>query len=194
MLAAIFLVGSLWFWLAIATTLVVLLALIEFEKPFWATATVLAFVALMVGWSDFNPLAWVTHNAVLFLECLAAYLVLGVVWAIVKWWFFLMNSRDRYEEIRAAFLKEKGWEAFDTDEKKRKFQDKVFWDRKTFPPKPGENKSKIVLWMTYWPCSALWTLINDPLKRFYRFAYARILGLLQGMSDRTFAKYQDELS
>ena len=49
-----------------------------------------------------------------------------------------------------------------------------------------ENKSRIIMWMAYWPWSLLWTTINDAVKRIYREIYQAIQRLLQGISDSVF--------
>ena len=41
-------------------------------------------------------------------------------------------------------------------------------------PEAKNNRSEIVGWMVYWPWSAFWTILNDPIRRFYKML-ARIL-------------------
>ena len=55
------------------------------------------------------------------------------------------------------------------------------------PPNAKDHKARIIAWMTYWPASMAWTLVNDPIRHTVEFLYSRIGNLLQGMSDRTFA-------
>jgi hypothetical protein len=199
LLAAFLLFGSLWFWAASAVATIVLLALIEYEKPAWATTTFMAFLAVLAAFSNVNPFTWVAQHFVQFLEYLAFYLLIGVGWAVVKWVFFVMNRRDDYEKLRAEYLEAK---SLDTVKDPKDFQD--FLNRNDrrfsddnygeFPPKPQSNKSRIILWMAYWPWSATWTLINDPLKRFWRFAYQTLSGVLTNVSNAVFAKYRADLS
>ncbi len=47
-----------------------------------------------------------------------------------------------------------------------------------FQPDPKKHKSRILIWMTYWPWSFLWTMLNDPFKA----AYHWVLGLLRNIS------------
>jgi hypothetical protein len=54
------------------------------------------------------------------------------------------------------------------------------------PPQVREHKSDIMLWMTYWPFSCVWTLINDPIRKIFRTIYANIAKSLQSISDRMF--------
>lgn len=56
-----------------------------------------------------------------------------------------------------------------------------------------KNKGRIVFWMSYWPWSGIWTLINDPITRIYRFIWHRLGATFENMSKAMFAKYQDEI-
>jgi hypothetical protein len=47
-------------------------------------------------------------------------------------------------------------------------------------PKAKDNKSEIVGWMVYWPWSAFWTILNDPIRRFYKM----LVRLLEKMYDK----------
>lgn len=214
--------GGLWFWVTSAVFIIAMLAFIEYEKPITATLTVAAMIALLTMFSDINPISWVAANWKLALEYIGIYLVVGVVWAVVKWGFFLMNQRDYYEKLRADFFASENDEAERrnqvnsrmkagvleevalaptttiTDENRKRFQDHIksrtaYSANKKFPPQPNDHKARILLWMGYWPFSATWTLINDPLKRFWRFAYQRIIGLLGKMSEAVFSKYKSDL-
>lgn len=37
----------------------------------------------------------------------------------------------------------------------------------------------LLLWMTYWPWSMIWTIINDPIRRAFRAIYSKISGLFE---------------
>jgi hypothetical protein len=51
-------------------------------------------------------------------------------------------------------------------------------------PQVRLHKGDIMLWMTYWPFSGLWTLINDPIRKVFRTIYTHIAKSLQAISDR----------
>jgi hypothetical protein len=50
------------------------------------------------------------------------------------------------------------------------------------------------MWMGHWPISALWTLINDPVRKALKAIYARIAGTLQRISDHLFSDIKDDFS
>ena len=55
-------------------------------------------------------------------------------------------------------------------------------------PSVRYNKARVISWATYWPASMLWTLINDPVHRFYEWMYRTLAGSLQRMADKKFAE------
>lgn len=61
----------------------------------------------------------------------------------------------------------------------------------TGKPLVRENKARIVAWMSYWPASMAWTLIDDPVRRIFMSIYESIGGSLQRISDRRFAGIED---
>jgi len=55
-------------------------------------------------------------------------------------------------------------------------------------PVATENKAKITAWMAFWPCSALSTLLNDPIRRLFKFLFKLFQNLFQRMSDWVFSE------
>lgn len=55
------------------------------------------------------------------------------------------------------------------------------------PPRPNDHKSTIMTWMTFWPASMTWTMLNDPVRAAFRFIYAWLSRTLQDLSNRAFA-------
>jgi hypothetical protein len=44
-------------------------------------------------------------------------------------------------------------------------------------------------WMSFWPMSLLWTLLNDPIRKLFTEIYTRISGTLQKIADREYEKF-----
>jgi len=61
-------------------------------------------------------------------------------------------------------------------------------------PLVRNHKGRVISWMSYWPWSLFWTILNDPIRRLMRRIYYRIKGILQGISDRAFKDIDAELS
>lgn len=99
------------------------------------------------------------------------YVLIGVVWSFVKWYFFLLNRRD---EMVKEYLHNDGYGTPTT-------------------PTASKNKSRITTWMTYWPFSATWTLINQPIKRTFKFMYSSFEKLFSQMSTSMFSDLQKKV-
>lgn len=114
--------------------------------------------------------------------------LVGVVWAVVKWFFFLVAVRDELKIFRAQYSITDALTGKQMTEAKSFIQNRVdhFGYQNDLPPRVRDNKGRIMFWMVWWPFSMPWTLINEPVKKFFTFIYNRISGALQSMSDRMF--------
>jgi hypothetical protein len=118
------------------------------------------------------------------------YFVAGTIWALIKWWFFVTGERRRYDEFKAAWMKSHDIVGTIPDDMKQAFKDdlpRYSGDRIEIRPDVTNHKARIFMWMTWWPFSALWTLINDPVRRVFREIYSRIRTTLQKISDHAWA-------
>lgn len=59
-------------------------------------------------------------------------------------------------------------------------------------PQIGDNKARITSWIVWWPWSALWTLLNDPIRRLAEFIYTQLQTTYQRLANKVFAKFQVE--
>ena len=121
------------------------------------------------------------------------------MYCVGKWYLYVHAEKRRYRDARREFLKKhdiKGddipknlmleWEEF-----LARWYDDEFGIRYEGPvcvnPQVNNNKRKVFMWIVYWPWSAIWTIIDDPVKRLVRAIYHRIKGFMQWISDRAFA-------
>ena len=54
-------------------------------------------------------------------------------------------------------------------------------------PRARDYKSSILLWMSFWPLSALWTALDDLIKELFENIYQYLSSILQSIADRAFA-------
>ena len=99
------------------------------------------------------------------------YLGLGVVWAFVKWYFFL------HKRVNRALEKSK--------------HETVYEYTTVSVPTAGENKWRIMSWMMYWPFSALWTVIDQPIKNAFNYIFIKFEGVFNKISNHM---YKDVLN
>lgn len=54
-------------------------------------------------------------------------------------------------------------------------------------PTPTNFKAQILTWITWWPPSLCWTLINDPLRRIGTIIYENVSGFLENVANKAWA-------
>jgi len=179
-------IGTLWFWLFLATFLILEFLWIEaWENGIGATITLSVFLAIHWFWGDPSIFQWIGDNPETIAFGMLGYFVTGCVWGFVKWFLHLKEKAREYQEKRLEFLAGKGVKKADlsTPVPENLRED---WRRysqyKVARPKAAQNKSRIITWMAYWPWSAMWTMIRDPFVHAYNFCAER----LEKMSAKVF--------
>jgi hypothetical protein len=66
-----------------------------------------------------------------------------VLWSFVKWYYYVLT------------WKEKGAE------------------KGSLKVSVSNNKGRIIAWTTYWPFSAFWTILDQPVKRFFNMVFKK---------------------
>jgi hypothetical protein len=137
-----------------------------------ATIFVIAFAVLYYFFGSQedvrNAFSYVITNPSVILAWFGGYLGLGVIWGFVKWYFFLHKQVDReLSRLKHEIITE--------------YSDISI-------PTARDNKWRIMSWMMYWPFSAFWTAIDQPIK--YAFNY--LFSIVEGWFDKiSKSMYQD---
>ena len=195
-LMGILAVGGLFFWVFTAVAVLLVLASLEKERGGWATFIVLAFLVGLQVFSDFKPFTWIAENPVMFIMGLGAYIVIGVAWTFFRWYLFSLSAKEAYADVRAKFVKRLKV-PFDVRIHKADLANHVgqsydFTRRyKSIPLQPGQHLHRIWIWMVFWPLDGIWTIINDPVVRLFRFIYNRISGALTHIGRRRFKGFEE---
>ena len=205
--------GTLGFWILMGVLTVSMFIWIEWEKGFFASFTVIGTILVMQFLMEINILRYVWENLGTMLMYGGLYFVAGTVWSVIKWWFFVHRHLDRYENAKLVFLREKNVDAIRGEEIPDAL--KAEWTAnvgkyyrpmsdeyirpddvrpKNIRPKAYSHKSRVLMWMTYWPWSLVWTVINDPIKRLFREIYYRIANLLDNISKHVFRNVEKDFA
>jgi len=196
-LGTLFALGTFWFWLLVLIDFVVITALVENENGLWATIVMIgSLFGLNYLWKlpildtvKTNP----GHTAML----VGSYFVLGAVWSLVKWFFYLHKQRIKYEEYKAAFLKENNAAEL-TPSLAAKLADTLAGSPRKYstwnddaavsaaPPNAREHKGDLTRWATYWPFSIIGTLLNDVVRKAWTYIYELLQSTYQRMSNYVF--------
>lgn len=193
MLIGLFVTGTVWFWVLLGVATLLIGLWVAHESYVKATFCVILTLAALGFFGDFNVLTWLRGNWTEFAVYLVAYFAAGIVWSVGKWWFFVRNKRDEYDERKRQFLTGRGYpgdgpmpEKLKTDWRNSVDADRPYDRRATFPPKARAFKGKIMAWMMYWPWSFLVTIVDDPVRKFFNLIFRAIHGVFQRISDGAF--------
>ena len=197
-------VGGVWFWVAIAAETILLMYWIAQETGIASTVSLVVTLVVFQWVFKLDILGSVAEWPLCVIGGVAAYLLLGTLWTIVKWWFYVKEERRKYDEFRMKWLRENcdsptgKWLASDAIPAQR-----VEDFHRALPrwgeckidchPLVAEHKELIYLWLAYWPWSFLWTMIDDPVRKMFRAIYRAIRAYLQRMSDKAWKGTEGEL-
>jgi hypothetical protein len=200
MLEALFLL-PIWFYVIFVLAWVVITVTTEFDYPGWGG------LALLVAWACLEFLVgipilrWVGNHPLAVIGLFCAYFVTGTCWAIIKWYFYVAAELRDYYKLRDTYMTDvaKMLPGEVPDVQKPDFlaylQRVLGHDfREKIQPQAKDHKSRIMTWIGFWPFSALWTLLNDPLRRLVELIYNRIATLIQGISNHLFRGVLKEIT
>lgn len=157
-------------------TLFIILLIIEFiilcicseNKSWWISLiSICATFAIVHLWIYKGSLLtikdYILNNPLQILEYIGLYVVAGIVWSFYKWYVYLKR--------KVEVLKEKGY----------KFPN----NKKDYPESfdASKNKESIIAWMIYWPFSAFWYIISDPITRFYKWLFEKFSGIYEKIAN-----------
>jgi hypothetical protein len=171
---AAFAVGALWWYVLSGAWLIWMIWAVDHERIFGsAFALVLYLVFLQFISRVGMEQVFIKYHPGAVLVTILLYVVLGVVWSFFKWWLHVNEVVDGLKEERMRFLQRMktksgphnaDLEGLDISEDtpvpdslKEGWQKEVNYSL----PKVSESKGRIAMWITYWPISALWSLIDD---------------------------------
>jgi len=192
----IFAAWSPMWWILVVAEICLLIWFVEEDWPGKAIFSLLILSALLIFFGDFNVYKYIKANPILLLKYFSMYIVIGVVWGVCKYYFFLTKIRRLYVDSKKKYMKThslqdmtsqdlKNWKSgWGMNGEREIFEkDTEFW----------RNKARIITWMTYWPLSMVWTVISDLVKRvleeiwefvkgFFKMMHKKVLGEL--LSDK----------
>lgn len=180
--------GTFWFWVLVTAEFVVLLACMNWDNGFAATVSLGIVLGLMYWFGDLSDaMRWAVGHPYHIAGVIAGYGGVGAGWAIAKWWLYVHDRVDEYRRMKSIYMAD----GKATDETWRAFAGTKPWAK---APLASDNKAKIVRWISFWPASMLWSLVDDFVRRVAIAIYNFIAEHLQGMSDKAFEGIRDELN
>ena len=189
MIFTFFVFWGVWFWILFGILVLAEICFLENDNGYGATSSLFVFALLLMLFGDWNPFPAMAADPFWVIQLIAMYIGAGTVWSVVKWYFHGLNVLDDFRETKKRFFNQQ-----DIPEGGKIPKDKIDrWEglvERTYPtgipPRAKENKATCLMWMTHWPFSMLWTIINDPFRRIFLFIYSRLTNMMQKISDHTF--------
>jgi hypothetical protein len=191
-LAALFALGTIWFWALLLLDFIIITALVENEKGFWATVV---FIGSLIGldylWK-LPILQTIQLNPLKFTELVSLYFGLGIGWSILKWYLFTTKEKFRYNEYKADFLSKRNAKEL-TPALASALQDSLAgqpaWGSykiSAVPPSAREHKADLTRWATYWPMSMIGFALNDVVRKSWRYIITMLQSTYQRISNHVF--------
>ncbi len=179
------------FLILLVCVVIAAVVLTEIEHFGWATVLLIASVITAQMFGVMSPLTWMVTHALESSIYVLVYVAIGVAWSFVKWFSFLIQFRDQFRKDKEIFLlthkldpngpiPDSLLDAFiNRGYSFREFKGNSLNNK----PRASNNKSRIVAWMSLWPCSVVGTVLNDPIRRLFNFLFGQFKALYQKMSD-----------
>lgn len=150
------------FWLPALLWVAVMLGMMDFDSGKGATVATAAFAGAMYFLGEWNPFPYLHSHLWDVVAYVASYVAIGAMWSLAKWVLYSMGQLREYKR-------------------------RGFGSAKDYRPIAAKHKADILVWMSWWPFSMTWTLLDDPLRRLFLVVYELMAGLFQRVSDRIWA-------
>lgn len=183
---------GLWFWGLIALELILLLWFVEQE---WALASIISvavFAGLLWWLADIPIWKWIHDNPGTFIKYCMYYILIGLCWSVIKYYFILKKIQKFVKEARNHW--EKKIDVLSTEYKT--FRD--YLNSKASSYDDTKNHSfksstkKLVFWAMFWIPSMIWTVIDDPIRKLFRWLIFDIfIGIYRSMYNQMIGKVID---
>lgn len=213
--------SPLW-WLLVVGSCIAILVALEKEKGIAAGLVVLGTIAAMVLLGDTPLIAAICDNPKTTIAIILGYFVVGAVWGIIRWTFYVDKKFNAYEDFKRTWLRNQGLSETKEipDNLKQEFQkhleshseysysiykdvpkvgnggytynERVSQKIIQIRPLAWQNKARIGNWIGYWPWSMVWWFIDDAVRAVVRVIRNLIMESLEKISIRRFRGVEND--
>lgn len=188
----IFTLGTISFWIFTIVAFLVIIGCLEYERGDVATFVFIIAGFFLSFFNQFNIFKWIIINWQLTLLFCGIYFLAGTVWAFIKWYFYLHNQKDAYNDAKEEIFRQYNVKSL-TEVSNEKLSNWEFDQLRKLSVVPSAKgkKGTILMWMIYWPASTVWTIINDPVRKVFRIIYQKISGGFDKIAKKIFSDVED---
>ncbi|MBX4190374.1 hypothetical protein KW791_03725 [Candidatus Parcubacteria bacterium] len=191
---------SIEFFFLVALFCVIEVLAIEKENGRGATISLILSLLLLNWIGGLKLPTYIYQHPGFSVLLLIGYFLMGAVWSVIKWWLYTKDLREKYDKIKREFLEYNGKDSNTAIpvELKEDWVDFVKhkglrMENGTFVPDPYRHKSTLLVWIGHWPFSALWTLINDPVKRILKTLYNQLQTTYRRIAQASFIGTENDI-
>lgn len=192
---AFFIFGTIWFWMVSVAFFGLMIFWTEDDSNFFAGIGLAAFVWTMSTVNDFsimaNPLTWA--------KWVGVYFLVGTIWSFIKWFSYLHKVKDELREHKKNYLQkthvglqdngqffDNDFAGFATYLHEKRYGSFLIKTRADVIPSMSDEFSDLVRWIVWWPFSAFWTILNDPIRRVAEFIVNRFSKIYENIASSVF--------
>ena len=171
-----------WFWGLVIAEFILLTWFVEKEWPGPSLLSLAAFMFLLWWLADVPIWAWIKENPGLLVKYFIFYIIAGLVWAIAKYYFVLKRIRKTLKKLKAVWIVSKDKLSPDV----ANFKDYVAKTQVYNEPVDFEGSTRhLVFWASFWPTSLFWTILNDPIRRLFKWLIHDVfIGIFRKMHEK----------
>lgn len=172
MLIEFFVLGSVAFWMLMATIVVFGFICAAWEDTLELTVFVAVVTAAVLLLASDVP----NKLTPVMLLYIPAWLTVGLVWSFPRWIIFLRKGKRAFDACEDNYQKScaaSEWGFSYTDEK-------------LTPPIARKEIGRIVNWILLWPWSMAWTVFGDGVVECTRWTVEQLSGLYQRIADHIY--------
>jgi hypothetical protein len=206
-----FLVGfaaTQWFWAVLVIVILLLTTSAINEEGFWAAT--MSFMLLALAFSKWPAICAFLSSPVIAVTAIIAYFTIGAMWGVFKWKLYVdmvynicVSNREnflRYRKLPNDYLQ--------NNPKADVIGHYIEYMRNNIPgkyvphdintieelnnslvPIASNNSYSIIIWITYWPISAIWFVVSDLFTEIGKAIYRNLAQIFQSVSDSKFKKF-----
>ncbi len=141
----------------------ILVFLSEADYGIFTTLLIVLTLGILQFFTSYAPFTYLMNEPVKSAIYIALYLVIGFIYIYIKWYFISFKAGKLIRENNKYFS--------------------YGGDTKYLPLKVSNWKSNLYFWFILWPFSAVYTLLNDPVRIIFEKVYLFCSTKLQNIAD-----------
>ena len=195
-MGAFFVIGTIWFWIISAAVFAFLIFLTEDDSNIFASIVVVGFIWILSSVNGYS----ITADPLLWIKWAGIYFAAGTVWSFLKWFSYLYGIKEELRKYKNKYVAKNGIQlksngTFDDADFPgfAKYLNENYYlngttirTKEDTTPGVGTLIGDLTRWVVWWPFSAFWTILNDPIRRIAQFIVRRFRGAYEALANRVF--------